>query len=135
MFLSYLDLDMAFDDATFVDCWGVSGAKGLPPHPPIPPHTPTQTLRCSTLLPRLAMKHSPKRGGCEGRVGIAPESFSQLLRREHVNFMEAYGPFPKPRTSPTPYLGAAMEVLAGSDANNGVPQVAMHVVEAHREAP
>lgn len=34
MFLSYLDLDMAFDDATFVDCWGVSGAKGLPPQHP-----------------------------------------------------------------------------------------------------
>ena len=129
MFLSYLDLDMAFDDATFVDCWGVSGAKGLPSH------RPTHTLRCSTLLPRLAMKRSPKRGCCEGRVGIAPESFSQLLRREHVNFMEAYAPFPTPRASPTPYPGAAMEVLAGSDANNGVPQVAMHVVEAHREAP
>ena len=75
MFLSYLDLDMAFDSETFVECWGKTAPKGT--------------------------------------VGQDPEAFAKLLRREHVNFME---------------------VLAGADSTSGVPQVAMHVVEAHCEA-
>jgi hypothetical protein len=68
----YLDLDMAFDDATFVSVYG---------------------------------KGSPK-----GAVGTLPEQHDQLLKREHVNFME---------------------VLAGADSTSGVPTVALSVVEGY----
>lgn len=70
MMFGYLDLDMAFDDSTFV-------------------HTAT------------------------GEVGIASDVHDKLLHREHINFME---------------------VLAGSDSTNGVPQVAKAQVEAHSPA-
>lgn len=73
MFLGYLDLDMAFDDQTFVSIYG----KGAP----------------------------------KGTIGTPTDEHDVLLARENVNFIE---------------------VLAGAEANNGVPSVAKRQV---REQP
>jgi len=61
-FLSYLDLDMAFDDKTFVDPWDA---------------------------PAFSATHAEDgRVASAGDLGIGREAYDRLLLRECVNFME-----------------------------------------------
>lgn len=106
-FLSYLDLDMAFDDATFVDAWAAEGA--LEGAAEAAAARPEEGAAGGTVL-------SAERGGrrglydaADGPPPAATESYDRLLLRESVNFME---------------------VLAGGDTTNGVPMVAKATVES-----
>jgi hypothetical protein len=68
-FLGYLDLDMAFDDKTFVDVWAAP-----------PPSTSSEDS---------AEGGAVGSGGGDARgVGIDAETHARLLKREHISFIE-----------------------------------------------
>jgi len=85
-FLCYLDLDMSFDDETFVDIWA--------------PKEATNSNNCE----KSNGDASPTTTGLSQKT-----AHDALLARENANFME---------------------VLAGGDSSNGVPQIARTVVDS-----
>jgi hypothetical protein len=102
-FLSYLDLDMAFDDETFVDTWKATAAAAGDESP-------------EDAAAAAAAAAADGDDGGEGDKEEAEEAHMKrrkahddLLLRESVNFIE---------------------VLAGGDSSNGVPQIARAVVDA-----
>ena len=96
-FLSYLDLDMAFDDETFVDTWKATGAAAGDESPK------------EAATAAAADGDDDGEGDKEEAHKKRRKAHDDLLLRESVNFME---------------------VLAGGDSSNGVPQIARAVVDA-----
>lgn len=92
--LAFLDLDMAFDAASFVDL-----AAGGPTKP--------------SVANVAAGGAATMDGGVPDAEPSTAAAHALLLEREYVNLME---------------------VLAGSDASNGVPQVALSEIERQSAA-
>ena len=101
-FLSYLDLDMAFDEKTFVDTW----ASG---------YDTSNRSESSTEenLGNERVRRSSSSSSSDVKQQARKERHDKLLARENANFME---------------------VLAGGDSSNGVPQIAKVAVEAQDTA-
>lgn len=111
-FLSFLDLDMAFDEKTYVKVGEKNDDRNNIVDANITLVTNTEDVALGDSSTSKVKRVVDKGDQRELKIGLSKEDFDTLLHTENINFME---------------------VLVGGDANSGVAQVAKEVVGKHSE--